>query len=1081
LLAGLAVCAYLLTPTPAASSSTTCDRVSATTGSDSSGAGTSASPWRTAQKLADSLTAGQTGCLRTGVYTEDVTATDSGTAGARITIRSWPGEVARLDGRLVVQGDYLAFSQLVLDGHPAGGSGFGVTIEGDDVALMDNNITSGAAASCVNVGNEGTTAQRAHRLVILRNRIHNCRTGVRIRSATNTAVLNNLVYDNVDRGVRLEPDAFSSFVWRNVIDGNGEGVLLAGDATEASTSNAIHANVISYSNSRWNVGSSFDSGNVGAYNHVWNNCLYATNDDASFNSNAGVVGPSATRGFALYSQTLGEPQFADHDGRDFHLASTSPCRAATGDVAALFDGADTAPPDSAAPLRKPNVIIILTDDQRSEGTMEAMPKTVKWFQKGGLDSGSIIAGGTRFTEALGTTPLCCPGRSTILTGRYTHNTLTVHNGEDIVGEFDHSKTLEAYMGQGGANYFRGHIGHHLSIDNWIDPPYFERWVLNGGPYTGSLDVNEQGVRKAASHGIREYSTTYFKEQAEQFLQEAGQGGQTFFLHLAPYAPHAPFEADTPYDEANYPQSNLPSYTLSPAQEETDVTDKPLWVQDWDSTNVFGTNPEGQRLKQLRTLKSVDDMIDAMFTQLEQQGDAADTLAFFTSDNGYNWGDHGVSQKSKPYIPGVQIPLFMRWPANPQVRRNFADDRLAANVDIAPTVVQAAGLNPDPATPMDGVSLIGDSQLRSRILTEYWGDQKDSAETGPFWKVPPWAALLTKDYHYIENYDSDGVVPTFQEFYDLRNDPYELNNLYGSDGDPSNDPATTPSAATLHAQLMRDRVCRASECSPGPGAPSFSDSTPPKLVVTSPVTGVVANQYVDVDAAAWDNIGVMGVRFKVDGVDISPEDTVKPFTTAWNTATSLNGQHTLSVVARDAAGNTTTKNLNVTVDNSGIDVQTTSSGTVFGRPDTGDVVTYRFGTPMDSTSILPGWNGSPVSVTGKVNPDQPLYGFNDSFTVLKPDDTPIEPMGVIDLGLQTYVGLYEPGARFLNSTMTMSADRTTVTVQLGDPSPASSATRTDPGSMRWHTSSLAQTMGGQSLCACTVWEGIPPSALEDRDF
>ncbi len=68
------------------------------------------------------------------------------------------------------------------------------------MALMDNNITSRAAASCLDVGTNGTAAQHAYRLVLLRNRIHNCRTGVSIGPATNTAVVNNLIYDNIDRG-----------------------------------------------------------------------------------------------------------------------------------------------------------------------------------------------------------------------------------------------------------------------------------------------------------------------------------------------------------------------------------------------------------------------------------------------------------------------------------------------------------------------------------------------------------------------------------------------------------------------------------------------------------------------------------------------------------------------------------------------------------------------------------------------------------------------------------------------------------------------------------------------------------------
>ena len=99
-----------------------------------------------------------------------------------------------------------------------------------------------------------------------------------------------------------------------------------------------------------------------------------------------------------------------------------------------------------------------------------------------------------------------------------------------------------------------------------------------------------------------------------------------------------------------------------------------------------------------------------------------------------------------------------------------------------------------------------------------------------------------------------------------------------------------------------------------------------------------------------------------------------------------------------------------------------------------MITYSFGTPMNPASIFPGWTGAARSVTVKMNPDQPLYGYDDTVTLLRDDGTPINAMGVIDLGLATYVGFYEPGARFLNSTMTMSADRRTVTVRLGTPSP-----------------------------------------------
>ena len=162
-----------------------------------------------------------------------------------------------------------------------------------------------------------------------------------------------------------------------------------------------------------------------------------------------------------------------------------------------------------------------------------------------------------FTEAIGTTPLCCPGRTSIVTGRYMHNHLVPHNQEEYSVAFDQSRNLQAYLGQPGADYFRGHIGRYLSVNTWLNPPHFDRWALSQGPYLPPIDVNEQGVRKVGLTGIQTYSTTYFKQQALQFLNEADQGGQTFFMHLGTYAPHAPFNADTPYNDSQLPAEQLP--------------------------------------------------------------------------------------------------------------------------------------------------------------------------------------------------------------------------------------------------------------------------------------------------------------------------------------------------------------------------------------------------------------------------------------------------------------------------------------------------------------------------------------------
>jgi arylsulfatase A-like enzyme len=137
---------------------------------------------------------------------------------------------------------------------------------------------------------------------------------------------------------------------------------------------------------------------------------------------------------------------------------------------------------------------------------------------------------------------------------------------------------------------------------------------------------------------------------------------------------------------------------------------------------------------------------------------------------------------------------MRWPGH--VTAGATDDRMSGNIDMAPTALAAAGVTP-PAE-MDGRNLLDNTWNRDRILTEF-NFQGD---------VPTWASLLTRTSQYIETYrkDADLYSPTFREYYDLTNDPYELNNLL-ADGNPANDPPVP----ALQAQVAEDRTCAGSNC------------------------------------------------------------------------------------------------------------------------------------------------------------------------------------------------------------------------------------------------------------------------------
>jgi len=203
-----------------------------------------------------------------------------------------------------------------------------------------------------------------------------------------------------------------------------------------------------------------------------------------------------------------------------------------------------------------------------------------------------------------------------------------------------------------------------------------------------------------------------------------------------------------------------------------------------------------RKAQLRSLMSVDDLIERLFNRLDRLGEKQDTLAVFLSDNGFMWGEHRRMGKSVPYTASTQIPMLVRWPGH--VRRGAIDRRFASNIDVAPAALDAAGLS---AEGMDGRSLIDRSWQRDRILLEFWEGQN---QTRP---IPRWASLRTSEHQYTEYYarGTDGQVVIEREFYDLVADPWQLENLV-TDDDPTNDPPQW-----MVDQLFADRSCASLSC------------------------------------------------------------------------------------------------------------------------------------------------------------------------------------------------------------------------------------------------------------------------------
>ena len=433
-------------------------------------------------------------------------------------------------------------------------------------------------------------------------------------------------------------------------------------------------------------------------------------------------------------------------------------------------------PAAATAATRPNVIIINTDDQRGPGTLDAMPKLRAWLK----------AQGRIYWHGVVNSPSCCPNRSSLMTGLYVHNHHV--DSQHATPNFPTYRSLQHYLH--GAGYYTGIAGKYLN--NWnlsYKPPDFDRDAVLSGGYTNQ-SWNVDGVRKR----LYGYTTTIIGDKSVEFLKswKAQNDARPFYLYVAPTAPHSPFVPEAKY--ANYP---ILGWSGDPAVNE-DTSDKPPFLR--VHAPIPWSTITSTRVQQLRCLKSVDDVVGRLHDLLQSQGELWNTLVIYTSDNGYEWGEHRWISKFVPYSESVHVPLLMAWPGHIPAG-DIQQTRWANTVDIMPTVLQAAGVAPNPAYPMDGRSLLG-PDMHTRAFMEYFNDSANGAE------INAWAADRTLTYLYVEDYNVDGSL-LMREYYDLTADRWEVDNLL-ADGDPSNDP---PAARLdgLHAQLAADRTCKAGTC------------------------------------------------------------------------------------------------------------------------------------------------------------------------------------------------------------------------------------------------------------------------------
>ena len=478
-------------------------------------------------------------------------------------------------------------------------------------------------------------------------------------------------------------------------------------------------------------------------------------------------------------------------------------------IATALLAAASAPAASAAPRGtqagpRPNIVFIMTDDQtaRSLSVMRNLYLGVR-------------RRGTTFTQAISTYPLCCPSRATYLTGQYSHNHGVIHNAGPFGGyvRLDNTNTLPVWLQQFG--YRTIHLGRYLNgygtqnPDVTEIPPGWSDWHSTVDPYTfnyTSWRMNVNGVisDQPGPGNAGEFQTDYFGRRAVELINEAARSPQPFFLSLTFPAPHSgsPRDPDDPVGLrtpspaprhrdafANTPLPRPPNF------DEGNVYDKPQIVA--DRGRVQGGNlaaVQENYQQELESLLSVDDAVGNVMRALGHSGELENTLVIYTSDNGFFHGEHRVrSEKILPYEPGIRVPLAM---AGPGVPRNKRLNQLVGNIDLAPTILEAAGAKPGRV--QDGRSLLELTRDPSLELGREFVIENGQGVNS----VPMFRALRNNRFLYVQH----GTTGE-QELYDLRRDPYELRNLEDAD-------AYASTRALLARRLRALKRCRGRRCSAG---------------------------------------------------------------------------------------------------------------------------------------------------------------------------------------------------------------------------------------------------------------------------
>ena len=477
-----------------------------------------------------------------------------------------------------------------------------------------------------------------------------------------------------------------------------------------------------------------------------------------------------------------------------------------------------------APGIKPNLLVIMTDDLETDD-LKALPSV------------RLLAGqGTTFDNSFVGYSLCCPSRATYLTGQYNHNNGVLSNAppDGGFGRLDHTNTLPVWLQAAG--YHTTHIGKYLngyespSFHTTVPPGYSDWQGLAIGTYRMyDYSINDNGTLVPYGTASADYQTDVLANRAVAAIRERALSPQPFYLKFSPLAPHgsgavAGHNGQGP-DPAPRHRGAFAGEPLDVglAYDEADVGDKPASIRQLPRISAQArAGIDTRNRRRLASLLAVDEAITRMVDELRAAGELDQTIIAFTSDNGWQEGEHRVVQgKVRVYEPSIRVPLIVRGPG---FAPGAVVPAMAINVDLPRTLAAAAGAVPGRL--QDGLDLRevagGSQRALARPLLNETGVPGLSSRNFH-------QAIRTGTHKYVEHASGE------RELYDLRSDPDELVNVV-------NDPAQAGTLAQLQARLEVLKTCAGESCIdplPPPTLPPPAASPPPapSASVLDPVTPV----------------------------------------------------------------------------------------------------------------------------------------------------------------------------------------------------------------------------------------------------